>query len=204
MDRAGEKTAAAVREEIAREVDQWLQVLFNGQHKTGHIDLEAVEMMVRSGMQRAGTAGLQAMLAAPVPPASECSVPCACGERARYQGLRSKLLLTAVGEVKVSRPYYRCAHCHRGQFPADVGLDIEQTGLSPGVRRMLALVGADGPFDHGRQQVKLPAGLDVTAKAVERTAEAIGEHIAECEQREIQRAVQLDLPVLIGEPIPIL
>ena len=88
MDRAGKKTAAAVREEIAREVDQWLRVLFSGQRKTGHIDLEAVEMMVRSGMQRAGAAGLQAMLAVPVPSGSERSVPCACGERARYQGLR--------------------------------------------------------------------------------------------------------------------
>lgn len=204
MDRAGKKTAAAVREEIAREVDQWLRVLFSGQRKTGHIDLEAVEMMVRLSMQRAGAAGLEQMLATPVPSASERGMPCACGEQARYQGLRSKPLLTAVGEVKVSRPYYWCGHCHRGQFPADASLDIEQTGLSPGVRRMLALVGGDGPFDHGRQQVKLLAGLDVTAKAVERTAEAIGEHIAECEQREIQRAVQLDLPVIIGEPIPIL
>ena len=204
MDRAGKKTAAAVRDEIACEVDQWLQVLFRGQRKTGHIDVEAVEMMVRSGMQKAGAAGLQEMLAVPVPSASERSLPCACGERARYQGLRSKALLTAVGEVKVSRPYYWCEHCHRGQFPADADLDIELTGLSPGVRRMLALVGADGPFDHGRQQVKLLAGLDVTTKAVERTAEVIGEHVAECEQREIQRAVRLDLPVIIGEPIPIL
>ena len=53
----------AVHEEIAREVDRWLRVLFSGQRKTGHVDLEAVEMMVRSGMHRAGAAGLQAMLA---------------------------------------------------------------------------------------------------------------------------------------------
>ena len=204
MDGAGKKTATAVHEEVAREVDQWLRVLFSGQRKTGHVDLEAVEMLVRSGMHRAGAAGLQAMLAVPVPSTSERRVPCACGEQARYQGIRSKPVLTAVGEVKVSRPYYACMHCHRGQFPADAKLDIEQTMLSPGVRRMLALVGADGPFDHGRQQVKLLAGLDVTAKAVERTAEAIGEHISACEQREIQRAVQLDLPAIIGESIPIL
>ena len=151
MDGAGKKTAAAVHEEIAREVDQWLRVRLSGQRKTGHVDLEAVEMMVRSGMHRAGAAGLQAMLAVPAPAASERSVPCSCGEPARYQELRSKPVLTAVGEVKVSRPYDYCGPCHRGQFPADAGLDIEQTELSPGGRRMLALVGADGPFDHGRQ-----------------------------------------------------
>ncbi len=48
------------------------------------------------------------------------------------------------------------------------------------------------------------AGLEVTAKAVERTAEAIGSDIAQGEQREIQRAMQLDLPVVVCEPIRIL
>jgi hypothetical protein len=109
-----------------------------------------------------------------------------------------------VGKVEVSRPYYLCSHCHTGQFPADVDLDIEHTELSPGVRRMLAAVGSAAPFDDGRQQMQLLAGLTVTTKAVERTAEAIGEDIAQGEQREIHRAVQLDLPVIVGEPIPIL
>jgi hypothetical protein len=44
----------------------------------------------------------------------------------------------------------------------------------------------------------------VTTKAVERTAEAVGEHVAARELEEIQRAVQLDLPMVVGEPIPIL
>jgi hypothetical protein len=48
------------------------------------------------------------------------------------------------------------------------------------------------------------AGLEVTTKAVERTAEAIGGDIAQGEQREIQRAMQLDLPVVVGKPVPIL
>jgi hypothetical protein len=46
--------------------------------------------------------------------------------------------------------------------------------------------------------------LEVTAKSVERTAEAIGADIAQREQGEIQKALQLDLPVLLGHPIPIL
>jgi hypothetical protein len=69
---------------------------------------------------------------------------------------------------------------------------------------MQALVGQQAPFEHGREQMKLLAGLEVNAKAVERTAEAIGDDIARREQQQIQRALQLDLPVLVGEPIPIL
>jgi hypothetical protein len=118
--------------------------------------------------------------------------------------LRTKPVLTAVGQVQVSRPYYLCRHCHTGQFPADVELDIENTEFSPGVRRMHALVGQEAPFDHGREQMKLLAGLEVTTKSVERAAETIGADIARREQQEIDRAVQLDLPIIVGEPVPIL
>jgi hypothetical protein len=91
-----------------------------------------------------------------------------------------------------------------GQFPVDVELDIENTEFSPGVRRMQALVGQEAPFDRGREQLQLLAGLEVTTKSVERTAEAIGADIAQREQAESQKALQLDLPVIAGEPIPML
>lgn len=69
---------------------------------------------------------------------------------------------------------------------------------------MLALVGAQTSFDHGRQQIELLAGLTVTTKAVERTAEAIGADIARREQTAVDQALQLHLPIVVGEPIPIL
>ena len=53
---------------------------------------------------------------------------------------------------------------------------------------MQAMVGQQGPFDHGREQMKILAGLEVTAKSVERTAEAIGADIAAGEQREIRQS----------------
>ena len=179
-------------------------VIFNGRRKTGRLDLEAIEMVVRSAMHQAGAAALTELLHFPTPTADQRTLPCSCGQQAHYRELRSKPILTAVGKVEVSRPYYLCAHCHSGQFPADVELDIEHTEFSPGVRRMLALVGQDAPFDQGRQQMKLLADLEVTTKAVERTAEAIGEDIAAREQNQIQRAMQLDLPVVVGEAIPLL
>src|SRR5258705_12369026 len=81
---------------------------------------------------------------------------------------------------------------------------ILNTEFSPGVRRMQAVVGQEVPFDHGRRQMKLLADLEVTTKAVERTAEAVGEDIAARQQVEIQQAMQLDLPVIVGEAIPVL
>jgi hypothetical protein len=129
---------------------------------------------------------------------------CPCGHQASYRELRSKSVLTVMGWARMKRPWYLCPHCREGQFPVDAALDIENTDFSPGVRRMQALVGQQAPFDHGREQMKVLADLEVTAKSVERTAEAIGADIANVEQRAIRRAVQLDLPVIIGKPIPIL
>jgi hypothetical protein len=161
-------------------------------------------MAVRSAMHQAGAAALTELLQYEAPARDQRKLPCPCGQHAQYVDLRSKTVLTAVGNVELRRPYYLCAQCGKGQFPVDAELDIEHTESSPGVRRMLAVVGADAPFDHGREQMKTLAGLAVTTKAVERTAEAIGADIARREEQEIQRAVQLDLPIIMGEPIPIL
>lgn len=161
-------------------------------------------MAVRAAMHQAGASALRQLLRFDEPVAEQRRIACGCGRQASYRELRTKPVLTAVGWAEVIRPYYLCPHCHTGQFPADVQLDIENTEFSPGVRRMQALVGQDAPFEQGHEQMKVLAGLEVTAKSVERTAEAIGADIAHREQCEITKAVQLDLPVVIGKPIPIL
>src|SRR5271165_2708719 len=112
-------------------------------------------MAVRSVMHQAGASVLTRLLRFASPTADQRIIPCGCGRQAHYHELRSKPVLTAVGKVEVSRPYYLCPHCHTGQFPADVELDIVHTEFSPGVRRMQAVVGQEAPFDHGRQQMKL-------------------------------------------------
>jgi len=159
-------------------------------------------MLVRSAMHQAGASTLTELLRFSAP--DQRAIPCPCGQPALYREPRTKTVLTAVGTVEVSRPYYLCGHCHEGQFPVDRELDIVATEFSPGVRRMQALVGQQAPFEHGREQLKLLAGLAVTTKSVERVAESIGADIARQEQQEIDRAVQLDLPVIVGQPVPIL
>jgi hypothetical protein len=181
-----------------------LKRIFYERQKSGGLDLEAVEMAVRCSVHQAGSAVLSQLLEFDPPISEHRQLPCSCGHTARYVELRSKPVLTAVGKAECLRPYYLCEHCHRGQFPVDVELDIENTELSPGVRRMLAAVGHEAPFQQGRQQMELLAGLSLTTKAVERTAEAIGEDIEVRQQRELRRARQLELPIPIGPRIPIL
>jgi hypothetical protein len=170
--------------------------------RTGRLDLEAIETATRAAMHKAGAGALNHLLkeSGPVP----AKVACQCGQTARYRERRSRNLLTAVGPVRFERAYYCCPSCHCGQSPRDRELDILDTEYSPGVRRMMAVVGSDASFDQGREQLELLAGLEVTRKAVERHAEAIGSDIARREQTEIQRAVQLDLPEIAGSQIPVL
>jgi hypothetical protein len=111
-------------------------------------------------------------------------------------------VLTVLGPVTLSRPYYVCADCSKGQYPADAALGVAGLEFSPGVRRMQAVVGSEMPFAPGCAPMKLLAGLDVTAKAIERTAEAIGTQIARRDEQEIGRAKQLVLPVVSKQNMP--
>jgi hypothetical protein len=166
------------------------------------VDLEAVEMLVRGSMHRAGAEILGRLLSQA---SGESSLtPCACGHAAHYHDTRPKQLLTALGPVRFQRGYYLCPHCHQGHSPRDRELDVEGVSCSPGVRRMLAVVGSESSFDQGREQLELLAGIEVTAKAVERHAEAIGSDIEVRQQSEIGRAKQLELPVAGGPAVPLL
>ncbi|MGA8617084.1 MAG: ISKra4 family transposase [Candidatus Sulfotelmatobacter sp.] len=179
-------------------------MIWQDRHKSGQLDLEAMEVAMRSAMHQAGAVALGELLPCDPPGPDQLTAACSCGHCARYRELRCRSILTAVGKVELVRPYYLCSHCPQGQFPFDAELDVENKDLSPGVRRMLAVVGQAAAFDQGREPMKLLAGLEVTTKAVERTAEAIGEDISGRERVQIQQAMQLDLPVVLGEPIPIL
>ena len=56
------KTAAAIHQEVTREVQTLLQVVFGAPRKSPALDLEAVEMAVRSAMHRAGAGALSRLL----------------------------------------------------------------------------------------------------------------------------------------------
>jgi hypothetical protein len=158
-------------------------------------------MALRAAMHRAGAAALTELLRTTAP--VEMVVSCRCGHPARYHQMRPKQLLTVLGRLEIERAYYMCPHCHQGQSPRDRELDVEGTECSPGVRRMMALVGSESSFEQSREQLELLAGLEVTAKAVERQAESIGTDIAAREHEEIRRAKQLELPEVCAPAVPV-
>jgi hypothetical protein len=106
------------------------------------------------------------------------TVPCACGRAARYAGRRAKTITSVLGPLTIARAYYHCAHCDAGACPRDRTLGVADTMLSPGVTRMVGVVGALVSFVEGHDLLHELAGVDVPATQVERTAEALGRAIA--------------------------
>ena len=178
-----------------------MQVVFTEVRKTGVVDLEAVEMLVRGSMHRAGSNVLNRVLSQTSGPTVHSR--CACGHSASYYDMRRRHLLTVVGPVEYQRSYYLCSYCHQGHSPRDQELGVEGVSYSPGVRRMMAVVGSETSFDQGREQLELLAGIEVTAKAVERQAEAIGADIEAGQQIDISHAKQLQLPSVVAPAVPV-
>jgi len=172
--------------------------------KSGRLDLEAVEMATRTAMHQAGATVLKELLQKFQEPEAAREVACSCGRQARYLETRPKQILTVVGRIYIQRPYYLCPHCHKGHSPLDIELDVKGTECSPGVKRIMALVGSESSFEQGRRLIAELAGLEVTSKTIERHAEAIGADIAQRESIDIQRALQLDLPKIQATDIPIM
>lgn len=150
------------------------------------IDLEAVEKALREMGQRVSSRVLEKLLNADGGLYLGSRLGCGKGHQAKYRGKRRKGVVTVVGRVQVRRAYYHCGPCHAGLVPKDIELDIVGTSLSPGVKRMMGFVGGREPFEDGRTSLKELAGIEVSAKAVERTAEAIGEEIEMMTRREAE------------------
>jgi hypothetical protein len=96
INRPGKKTTEAIHQEIAREVDQLLRVIFSDRRKTGRLDLEAIEAAVRSAMHRAGAAALTEILRFPEPDADRRTVACVCA---------SQLIIGNCVRSRSSRPW---------------------------------------------------------------------------------------------------
>jgi len=140
-------------------------------------DLEAAEFWLRSRMQVVSGKILLGLSKLAENGYKGSSLPCSCGQRARFVEYRKKPLGTVVGRILLERAYYHCKDCHRGHIPLDEEWDIVATEYSPGLRRLMGRVGANGSFERGHDDLHELAGVEVGTKQIERVSEAIGAEI---------------------------
>src|SRR5947199_9300896 len=96
--RPRKKKSETIQKEISHEVEQLRRVIFSDRRKTGHFDLEAIEMAVRSAMHQAGAAALTELLRFAAPAADQRTIPCSCGRQAHYHHQPPKPLFPALGQ----------------------------------------------------------------------------------------------------------
>ena len=132
------------------------------------------------------------------------AILCSCGAYMESLGLKEKPLLTILGWVPYKRSMYHCPACGKTRYPGDEELDIVGTTRSPGLRRMIARAGSQSTFKDGREDLRIYAGVEVSAKDVERIAEHIGQDMELwlCQQKQ-QMLDQLP-PVRPTKTIPVM
>ena len=137
--------------------------------------LGVLEQAMRAALAAAGAALLQAVLDEQDDGYRGPHAACGCGGQAVYAGSRPKAITTVLGPVTLRRAWYHCAACKRGLAPRDRQLGLLPSGaLSPGLAEMTALAGAEVSFARAAGLLSHLAGITLSPRTVERSAEASG------------------------------
>ena len=112
--------------------------------------------------------------------------------------------MTILGRVHYRRSMYQCSACHKTRYPGDEELDLEATTRSPGLRRMMARAGSQSTFKEGSEDLKVYAGIKVSAKDVERVAEGIGSEVEKWSERKRRHILRQEPSVARVKTIPVL
>lgn len=132
-----------------------------------------MEVAIRTAMTQLGASLLGQLLAADTGHRGP-RIDCGAGHQAQFVGYRDKQLDTVLGPITLRRAYYHCAACKRGIAPRDDDLGVTGLSLSPGLRSMTARAAAAEPFASAADLLAELAGIGLTDKRVERSAEADG------------------------------
>jgi hypothetical protein len=129
-------------------------------------------------------------------------VPCGSGHQAAFAGYRDKSFDTVLGLVTVTRAWYHCAECGHGLAPRDTELGVAGQSMSPGLAAMNDIAAAAGPFAGAARLLEEIGGVRLTAKRVERAAEASGTAVAEVGRDRAALIAARKLVPLPPSPLP--
>jgi hypothetical protein len=136
--------------------------------------LGVLEQAMRAALASAGARLLQAVLAGDGDGYAGPHAGCGNGHQAVYAGRRDKTITTVLGPVTLRRAWYHCGQCRHGLAPRDQQLGVAGTSASPGLAEMIALAGAEVSFARAAGLLSGLAGITVSARTIERSAEATG------------------------------
>jgi hypothetical protein len=129
-------------------------------------------------------------------------VDCGAGHQPEFVSHRDKVIDTVLGPVTLTRAWYHCAACGHGLAPRDAELGVTGTTMSPGLAAMNDRVAAAGPFAKAAGLLEDLAGVHLTAKRVERSAEASGTAKAAADRSRAKAISARKLVPLPPSPLP--
>jgi hypothetical protein len=163
--------------------------------------MQAAEAVIRAGLLRLGGSVLEQLLAADRGHRGP-RVPCGRGHEAEFVSYRDKVIDTVLGPVAVTRAWYHCEACKHGFAPRDAGLGVAGEGMSPGLAAMNDRAAAAVPFNGAAGLLEDLAGVRLTAKRVERAAEASGAGLAAAGRERARLIAARKLVPLPPSPLP--
>ncbi len=181
-------------------MDRIVTLSCRDKERVGHLDLESLEIHLRTAMHEVGSTMLEKLLNSDGGDYRGRTLPCEQGHVFEFKEYRDKEILTVLGPVTIQRAYYYDEKCDQGYCPKDRLLDIEDTSWSPGVKRIMGKVGTYRPFGLGHEDIREMAGIEVDSKAIERTCHQLGQQVEVFYQRETK--VLMTGKVIPIKPIP--
>ncbi len=157
--------------------------------------------MIRAGVMRAGCGILGELLSAD-PGYRGPRTDCGKGHQAGFVAYRDKVIDTVLGPVTLRRAWYHCARCGHGLAPRDAELEVAGAAMSPGLAAMTGKAGAAVPFAQAAGLLEDLAGVQLTVKRVERSAEASGAAQAAASRGRARLIARRKLVPLPPQPLP--
>jgi hypothetical protein len=163
--------------------------------------MQVAEQVLRAGLLKLG-AGMLGQLLAADPGYRGPRVPCGNGHEAGFIAYRGKVIDTVLGPVILTRAWYHCAECRHGLAPRDAELGAAGASLSPGLAAMNDRAAAAVPFREAASLLEDLAGVRLTVKRVERSAEASGAAAAAAVRERAALITARKLVPLPPDPLP--
>lgn len=103
-----------------------------------------------------------------------------CQRRAQYKGRYGLEIVTSLGRIRLSRPYFYCMGCRQGAVPVDAAWRLGPGNTTPRAQARVAYLAHNTPYHRlpaSFQQLGLPLRLDVST--CEKITQAVGTALAQ-------------------------
>lgn len=164
--------------------------------------LDDLEKAVMASVKDLGAELVSGLCMMGQPSYAEEEIECTCGEKAIYKRMREGQCKGIFGPIKMKRAYYLCDSCHEGFCPSDAELGFCAGSISEGLDEILALMGAEFPFEEASVVLKRLTLIDVSPNRCRKSTESLGQAIDEAEDVARERAwekTEVELPLVEEE-----